>query len=320
MPASCGPPLGCRGRRSCRVRCRSRTAAAASLTWTSQRAPAWCLPTQTCCQATQTTPLAPTRRETQSSPLRSPPTDRAGARRGPDEAVRRGGHVQRLMRPLAVVVARPTRPARPARPAATGNSCPVGNSARRVRWNRSIFPVVVGDRGAVSRCSMPFSRQIRSKSTSIGGCPNRPVNTLPLSVRICCGTPCRRIAAASPSQTGLGPLPRHQPRLTRRTGNDHRPRSAPSPSDPSASRTRPPRPSATAPSARRAPSASTTPAAGGGHRARSAPPGSTPDRPPTPTATAPHPRRASSSTIRRGPHAGCSRRSSSTAASTAAGI
>ena len=30
-------------------------------------------------------------------------------------------------------------------------------------------PVVVGDRGAVSRCSTPFSRQIRSKSTSVGG-------------------------------------------------------------------------------------------------------------------------------------------------------
>jgi hypothetical protein len=27
------------------------------------------------------------------------------------------------------------------------------------------------------------------------------VNTLPLSVRICCGTPCRRIAGASPSHT-----------------------------------------------------------------------------------------------------------------------
>ena len=33
-------------------------------------APAPVLPTQTCCQATQTTPLAPTRRETQSSPSR----------------------------------------------------------------------------------------------------------------------------------------------------------------------------------------------------------------------------------------------------------
>ena len=36
---------------------------------------------------------------------------------------------------------------------------------------------------------MPFSRQIRSKSTSVGGWLNRPVNTFPLSVRICSGTP-----------------------------------------------------------------------------------------------------------------------------------
>ena len=49
---------------------------------------------------------------------------------------------------------------------------------------------------------MPFSRQIRSNSTSTGGWSNRPVNTLPLSVRICSGTPWARIAAASPSQTG----------------------------------------------------------------------------------------------------------------------
>jgi hypothetical protein len=30
-----------------------------------------------------------------------------------------------------------------------------------VLWNRSTLPVVVGDRGAVSRCRIPFSRQIR---------------------------------------------------------------------------------------------------------------------------------------------------------------
>ena len=37
-----------------------------------------------------------------------------------------------------------------------------------MRWNRSILPVVVGDAGAVSRWVMPFSRQIRSNSTSVG--------------------------------------------------------------------------------------------------------------------------------------------------------
>jgi hypothetical protein len=49
-------------------------------------------------------------------------------------------------------------------------------------WNRSTFPVVVGVRGLVLRATMPFSRQIRSNSTSTGrGCWNRPVNCLPLS-------------------------------------------------------------------------------------------------------------------------------------------
>jgi hypothetical protein len=43
--------------------------------------------------------------------------------------------------------------------------------------HRSIFPVVVGVRGLVSRVVMLFSRQIRSNSTSAGrGRVNRPVN------------------------------------------------------------------------------------------------------------------------------------------------
>jgi hypothetical protein len=49
------------------------------------------------------------------------------------------------------------------------NTCPARNSARKLRWKRSILPVVVGERGAVNKCSMPFSRQIRSNSTSTGG-------------------------------------------------------------------------------------------------------------------------------------------------------
>ena len=54
----------------------------------------------------------------------------------------------------------------------------------------SIFPVVVGDRGFVSRGVMPFSRQIRSNSTSAGrGLMNRPVNTVPLSVSTSSGHP-----------------------------------------------------------------------------------------------------------------------------------
>jgi hypothetical protein len=50
---------------------------------------------------------------------------------------------------------------------------------------------------------MPFSLQIRSKSTSTGWGPNRPVNTLPLSVRISSGIPHRRSAAVSTAQTAL---------------------------------------------------------------------------------------------------------------------
>jgi hypothetical protein len=49
--------------------------------------------------------------------------------------------------------------------------------------------VVVGERTLVSRWVMPFSRQIRSKSTSTGGRWNRPVKTLPLSVNTSSGTP-----------------------------------------------------------------------------------------------------------------------------------
>ena len=66
---------------------------------------------------------------------------------------------------------------------------PARNSARRLGWKRSIFPIVVGLRGWVSRCSMPFCRQIASKSPSTGGWLKRPVNTLPLSVKIYTGTP-----------------------------------------------------------------------------------------------------------------------------------
>jgi hypothetical protein len=108
---------------------------------------------------------------------------------------------QRLVRAGLVVVVDPLVQ-RACAVLSVRNTWVVSNSVRRVRWNRSILPVVVGERGAVRRCSMPFSRQIRSKRTSTGGWWNRPVNTFPLSVRICCGTPWARIAHASPSQTG----------------------------------------------------------------------------------------------------------------------
>lgn len=40
------------------------------------------------------------------------------------------------------------------------NICRLLNSRRGLRWNCLIFPVVVGQRGCVSRCSTLFSRQI----------------------------------------------------------------------------------------------------------------------------------------------------------------
>ena len=64
-------------------------------------------------------------------------------------------------------------------------------SARPCRsWSANVAPSRM--------CLMPFSRQIRSNSTSPVPGPNRPVNTLPLSVKISCGHP---VARASPSPT-----------------------------------------------------------------------------------------------------------------------
>jgi hypothetical protein len=104
------------------------------------------------------------------------------------EPLSRGRIIEGLVRPGGVVVADPLIQ-RLLRHPQRGKVRRVSNSARRVRWNRSILPVVVGDRGWVNKCSMPFSRQIRSNNTSVGGVKNFPVNTRPLSVKICCGTP-----------------------------------------------------------------------------------------------------------------------------------
>src|SRR5437016_11110103 len=92
------------------------------------------------------------------------------------------------------------------------NTCRVSSSSRSVLWNRSCFPVVVGERGWVSRCSMPFSRQIRSNSTSTGGCAKRPVNTLPLSVSTWSGTPYLPQRQAESLTDLAGPFPMHQAR------------------------------------------------------------------------------------------------------------
>ena len=51
---------------------------------------------------------------------------------------------ERRVRPLGVVAHRPRHRARPGRPRRSAKTRPVRNSWRSVRWNRSIFPVVVG--------------------------------------------------------------------------------------------------------------------------------------------------------------------------------
>jgi hypothetical protein len=76
------------------------------------------------------------------------------------------------------------------------------SSCWKVWWNRSTFPVVVGDRGLVWRATMPFSWQIRSNITSAGrGRVNRPVNCFPLSVSTSSGSPYACNASANAAHT-----------------------------------------------------------------------------------------------------------------------
>jgi hypothetical protein len=68
--------------------------------------------------------------------------------------------------------------------------------------HRSILPVVVGEYGAVRRWRIPLFRQIRSNRSLAGFLPSLPVKTLPLSVRICSGTPWRDNPSIRASHTG----------------------------------------------------------------------------------------------------------------------
>jgi hypothetical protein len=78
-----------------------------------------------------------------------------------------------------------------------------GKAMFRDWCSRSIFPVVVGDAGRVSRWVMPFSRQIRSNSASAGrGLMNRPVKTVPLSDKTSSGTLLMLMASRNAWQTG----------------------------------------------------------------------------------------------------------------------
>ncbi len=79
--------------------------------------------------------------------------------------------------------------------------CGSSNSVWIVWCQRSIFPVVVGERIFVNRWSMPLRRQITSNSTSGARGRNLLVNCTPLSVSTCSGTPNRLSAASNARQT-----------------------------------------------------------------------------------------------------------------------
>ncbi len=189
---------------------------------------------------------------------------------------------------------------------------------RNVRWKRSILPVVVGERGAVSRWVMPFSRQILSNSTSVSDRPNRPVNTLPLSVNISSGTPWRLQGLDEEPAHRAGGGPRHHPRTHAKPGVVI---------DPGqhlafrAVRQQHPTHHVHLPQLHRP---APLPALIGRQLLRAAPrldqarPCATPDRSPTRDGSGSTPSRASRCAIRAGPQPGRSRRSSSTRASTSA--
>jgi hypothetical protein len=78
----------------------------------------------------------------------------------------RDRHRQRLVGPLMVVALHPTIH-RLLRLLQVANGPSGSSSSRRsVWWNRSTFPVVVGERTLVRRWVIPLSRKIRSNSTS----------------------------------------------------------------------------------------------------------------------------------------------------------
>ena len=105
-------------------------------------------------------------------------------------------------------------PRRPTRPAArrwwrTRRSCRLKNSARIVLCSRSTFPVVVGERGAVSRCRIPFSAQIRSNSTGRRPGPEPAGEHLPVVGQdlLRHPMPAQRLAAARHTPVGRSPAP-----------------------------------------------------------------------------------------------------------------
>jgi hypothetical protein len=107
------------------------------------------------------------------------------------EPAGRGSHRQRLVRAGGVVFLAPGVQRGLQRPDARKRAVHVEQFALEGLVEALDLPRGVGERTLVRRWVMPFSRQIRSNNTSTGtpGLWNRPVNTLPLSVRTSSGTP-----------------------------------------------------------------------------------------------------------------------------------
>jgi hypothetical protein len=107
------------------------------------------------------TPLLATRRLIQSSPTRRS-ANAARSSAGPASGLRVANRSAGVQRPSdwcgrSVLYSTIQASIACCATARDGNAVPVSSSRRSVPWKRSIFPVVVGDRGAVSRCRMPFS-------------------------------------------------------------------------------------------------------------------------------------------------------------------
>ena len=120
-----------------------------SVTCTSTLAPAAALPRQICCHDTEITPLAPARRATQSPPVRSSPVlvsmGRAGLARCENRST--GGTIPIAECGRRVLYSATHASSSVCAASKSAKTRSVRNSVRSVRWNRSIFPVVVGERG-----------------------------------------------------------------------------------------------------------------------------------------------------------------------------
>ena len=131
-----------------------------------------------------------------------------------------------LVRPLGVVLLHPRRPARPAarRCVANSRSCrrrtPRASSCAAAPPSRSWSASTARSAGAGSRSPRRSGRTAPAPARARTG----PVNTFPLSVRICSGTPCRASAALQRRAHRPRRRPGHHRARRPRTGSGHRSR------------------------------------------------------------------------------------------------